>query len=65
MSEKLQPVTVRQGVAICPVCERTVVIRLQSDRLASDQKCPHFRYAVQYERLYGVFAPSELPSLRA
>ena len=65
MSEKLQSVTVQQGVAICPVCERTVVIRLQPDRLASDQKCPHFRYAVQYERLYGVFAPDEFPSLRA
>ena len=64
MSENLQPVTVQHGVAICPVCERTVVIRLQSDRLSSDQRCPHFRYAVQYERLYGLFAPTEFPSLR-
>ncbi|MCC6590578.1 MAG: hypothetical protein IT168_28055 [Bryobacterales bacterium] len=56
MSEKLQTVTVMHGVATCPICARSVLIRRESDRLAADQRCPHFRYAAEYERIQGVFA---------
>lgn len=56
MSEKLQTVTVMHGVATCPICSRSVLIRRETDRLAADQRCPHFRYAAEYERLFGVFA---------
>jgi hypothetical protein len=62
MSDKLHAVTVSNGVATCPICARSVTIRRQSDRFYCEHRCPHFRHAVEYERVYGVFSHHAPPS---